>query len=262
MRVTLVQMNVRAGDLHGNFDQAYKGISVAAQRESTVVLLPEMWTTGFTPHMHTLARDTYNQAVSFLSAAAKESKVWVLGSLPEAVGSCLYNTLYYFAPTGDLAATYRKTHLFAPMHETDYFSPGNEVKTVEMAGWQAGGMICFDLRFPELGRRLVLAGAQVVFVPAQFPHPRSEHWHVLLRARAIENQYYVVACNRVGESDGLTFFGGSTVIDPWGNVVTALDDRPDIVTVDLHRPLVEEARTRLAVLPARRPDIYGDCQPQ
>lgn len=259
MRISAVQMLVQTGDFRGNLERAYQGISEAAYRRSQVIVLPEMWTVGFAyPKLADLANDTFTPALTFLRDVAQESKAWILGSVPVTEGGDLYNSMHFVSPDGELVSSYRKMHLFAPTHEDKFFTPGNEVTAVDIDKCRAGALICFDLRFPELARRLALAGSNVIFVSAQFPHPRAEHWQVLIRARAIENQLFVVACNRTGEGDGLSFFGQSMVVDPWGVVVDALDDRPGVLTVDINLHMVDDVRSRIATYSARRPDIYGN----
>ena len=116
--------------------------------------------------------------------------------------------------------------------------------------------ICYDLRFPELFRHYALQGARLILLPAEWPNPRREHWRTLLRARAIENQCFVAACNRVGESDGTSFFGASAVIDPWGATLIEGDDTPAILTTTLDLSLVENVRERIPVFADRRPELY------
>lgn len=258
MLVSAVQMDVRTRDVEGNLERAYRHIQEAVRRGSHAVLLPEMFNTGFAyPDLGDVARATFAETSRFMSRVAREGKVWLIGSIPEPGPSGVYNTLFWYSPDGNLAGSYRKAHLFTPTREDEFFVPGDEIEAVTMDGAVAGGLICFDIRFPEIARKLVLQGARILFVAAQFPHPRSAHWETLLKARAIENQVWVVAANRVGKSGDLEYFGQSMIIDPWGDVVAGeTSEREAVVTewVDLER--VDRVR---AIVPCRRrPDLYGE----
>jgi predicted amidohydrolase len=142
------------------------------------------------------------------------------------------------------------------MAEDHFLVPGDRLALAESPWGTAGLAICYDLRFPEQFRAYALAGARLALLCAEWPNPRLAHWQTLLRARAIENQFFVVACNRVGSSAGTSFFGHSCVIDPWGEVLAEGGDGEELVTavLDLHR--VEEARARIAALADRRPEVY------
>jgi predicted amidohydrolase len=120
-----------------------------------------------------------------------------------------------------------------------------------------GLTICYDLRFPELFRRYALAGAKLIFVPAEWPHPRLMHWQTLLRARAIENQLFVVACNRVGVVGKTHFCGHSAVIDPWGETIVEGDESEMLLTAEIDLGLVDDVRQRIPIFADRRPEIYA-----
>lgn len=258
MRISVIQMDIRKGDIRGNWDRAYSGLQKAARYQAQIVLLPEMWSTGFAyPELSILAEGALAPTLKFLGDAAREARMWILSSLPEVHGEQVFNTLYFVSPTGEIAAQYRKIHLFPPLREDEFLVAGDVVVTASTEWGPIGGMICFDLRFPELGRLLALAGAKVLFVPAQFPYPREDHWVTLLRARAIENQVFVVGCNRVGSDGDLGFFGQSCVIDPWGRVMDALDDRPGVLAATLDLDDVDKVRGRIPCWEMRRPDVYG-----
>jgi omega-amidase len=117
-------------------------------------------------------------------------------------------------------------------------------------------MICYDIRFPELARTLALDGAKILFVPAEWPHPRLHHWRTLLMARAIENQMFVVSCNRVGTSGSTHFFGHSLIIDPWGEIIAEGAEHEEIITAALDLTEVDKVRGRIPVFEDRRPELY------
>jgi omega-amidase len=145
----------------------------------------------------------------------------------------------------------------ASYRESAGLQAGDTLAAGEVAGVESGLAICYDLRFPEQFRAYALAGASVVFVPSEWPHPRLAHWRTLLRARAIENQFFVVACNRVGESKGTQFFGHSTIVDPWGELIVEGGEQEILLTAPIDTGLVAEIRERIPIFADRRPEVYG-----
>ncbi len=262
MIVSAVQMDVRTREVRTNVETAYRHIQEAARRGSRVVLLPEMWNTGFSyPDLADVARGSYGPTLTFLIETARETKTWLVGTIPEPSDSGVYNAMHWVSPNGEVVAWYRKAHLFTPTAEGEFFVAGSTCEPVTTDFGRAGGLICFDIRFPEMARRLTLAGAAFLFVPAQFPHPRDAHWETLLRARAIENQVWVIAANRVGESGKLAYFGKSMVVDPWGEIIECEEgERERVLTAEVEPGMVDDVRRRLPC--ARRPDIYGDLEPR
>jgi predicted amidohydrolase len=142
------------------------------------------------------------------------------------------------------------------MEEEHYLAAGETTPTFDLPWGRCALAICYDLRFPELFRKYALAGASIIFVPAEWPQARLEHWRTLLRARAIENQLFVVACNRVGESKGTEFCGHSAIYDPWGEPVVEGDRNEVLLTADIDLRLVEEVRRRIPVFADRRVELY------
>lgn len=261
MRVSAVQIDVRTRDVRGNTERAYRAIGEAARRKSHAVLLPEMWNTGFAyPDLPDVAHSSYRPTLQFMRDAARESGVWLLGSIPEPAHPKVFNTMYWISPGGDVRGEYRKVHLFSPTSEDEFFVAGDSADPVETDFGKTGGLICFDIRFPELARRLTLAKASLLFVPAQFPHPRADHWETLIKARAIENQVWIVAANRIGKSGRLEYFGRSMIVDPWGRIVDAeYGETEAVITADIDLTLVDEVRSRLPC--KRHPQIYGNLDP-
>jgi len=201
----------------------------------------------------------------FFASAARELGIWVhAGSFHETGPdeSRTYNTTLIFDPSGSLVTTYRKIHLYdveipgrVSYHESKSVAPGSSTVVAEIDGVRTGLSICYDLRFPELYRRLAVEGAaHVLVVPAAFMlHTGRDHWEVLLRARAIENQCFVVAAAQIGNHEpGRTCFGRSMIIDPWGTVVAQAPDTVGIVTADLDLSRLEQIRAELPSLANRR----------
>lgn len=262
--ITLVQMDCALGKPAANFARAETMIAQAAQRGSDLVVLPELWSTAYdlehaAAHASPLARRAGEPGwFGRLAALAQTYGVWLTGSLLEAQpDGRFYNCMALYAPDGSLAAVYRKIHLFRLMEEEIYLGPGQESTLVDLPWGKTGLAICYDLRFPELFRGYALQGAQLMVLPAEWPHPRRAHWRTLLRARAIENQCFVAACNRVGSSKGSAFFGASAVIDPWGEMLVEGGEAEMLLTVTVDLGQVDAVRRKIPVFADRRPELYS-----
>ncbi len=157
---------------------------------------------------------------------------------------------------GEQAGIYRKIHLFRLMDEEKYLAAGQHLTSVETAWGQSGLAICYDLRFAEMFRTYALNGVNMVYLPAEWPHPRLAHWQTLLRARAIENQMYMIAVNRVGTDGTHDFFGHSAIIDPWGNAIVEAGESEVLLTATIDTEMVPDVREKIPVFKDRRPDLY------
>lgn len=264
LTITLVQMDCRLGEPAENFARAAAFVAEAARRGSQLVVLPELWSTAYDlehgeRHAAPLARSPEAEGwFGRFARLARDHGVWLCGSLLErGEDGRLYNCMPCYRPDGSLAGAYRKIHLFRLMEEEVYLAPGPEPVLLELPWGKTGLAICYDLRFPELFRRYALAGARLLILPAEWPHPRREHWRTLLRARAIENQCFVAACNRVGHSKGTDFFGASAVIDPWGATLVEGGEIETLLTVTVNLDLVDAVRKRIPVFADRRPELYA-----
>jgi predicted amidohydrolase len=258
MRISLVQMHVDAGSPDENFARAAERMERAAADKPDLIVLPEMWNTGYALEVIDAIADPAGERTrAFAAEFCRRHGVNVIaGSIAERREDGVYNTLRIFGRGGEPAGEYDKIHLFRLMDEEKHLRPGQRIGLAELDGVRIGAMICYDIRFPELARTLALAGAQLLVVPAEWPHPRLEHWRTLLRARAIENQMYVAACNRVGSSSGTDFFGHSMIIDPWGEIVAEAGEGETILTADIDLDLVADVRRRIPVFEDRRPTLY------
>lgn len=230
--------------------------------DADLVVLPELWPTGY------FAFDRYadeaepldGPTVTAMREAASRHGIHLLGgSFVERHGDGLANCAVLIAPSGDVALTYRKIHLFGyESQEAILLTPGT---TADVADTPFGGVAtttCYDLRFPELYRVLVERGAELVVIPAAWPSARIEHWRLLLRARALENQVFVVACNGVGGQHGTVLGGHSVILGPWGEVLDeAGGDEQEILTADLDLDRVAEVREEFPVLDHRRLEVRG-----
>lgn len=257
MYISLGQMNIALGQPALNWEKVRAWTAEAARRGSAVVLFPELWPTGYDLENWRAHASPLNEGLfADLSALAREHRIAIGGSLLEAHGDRAYNTFALFGNQGQTLAVYRKTHLFRLMAEDQWLAPGEALTSVAAPWGHTGLSICYDLRFPEIFRRYALQGARLILLPAEWPSRRAEHWRTLLRARAIENQLFVAACNRVGEMHGDAFAGHSAVIDPWGETLAEASQVETLLTVELDLSAVERVRQRIPIFADRRPELY------
>lgn len=258
IKIALLQMDIALGEPEVNRAKARQWVRQAAESGADVIVLPEMWNTAYSlENIRDLADRDGAETIAMMSELAREYNVNIhAGSVADLRGEQVYNTTYLFNREGEVVGDYSKIHLFRLMDEEKYLEGGDKVGRFQLDGVEIGTMICYDLRFPELTRTLSLDGAQVVFLPAEWPHPRLNHWRHLQIARAIENQMFVVSCNRVGRAGETEFFGHSMVIDPWGEIVFEADDKEGIHLVEIDLGIVPEIRSRIPIFEDRRPDLY------
>ena len=259
MRIACCQMDVRLGDPAYNFTRAAALVRGAAEQGADVVMLPETWNIGFFPreNLAELADpDGELVKMTFGPLAAELHVNIAAGSIATNRDGKVYNTAYVFNREGECVASYDKTHLFTPMGEHEYFTPGDHLCTFTLDGVNCGLIICYDLRFPELTRSIVLQGADLLFVPAEWPAVRVAHWQTLNRARAIENQIFLACCNACGTA-GKTVYGGSSAIyDPWGTILAEAGEHEEVITADCDFAIKEQIRNSIHVFRDRRPEIY------
>ena len=266
--VAAVQMSSQA-DVSENLDRAAALIREGARRGARIALLPENFAyfgdeAGKRAHAEDLAPDAPRGPIARrLADLARELGIHVIaGGMPErsADPARPYNTCAVFGPDGGLVARYRKCHLFdvdlveRPYRESAATTPGEEVVAARLGGLQIGLSICYDLRFPELYRALSALGAEVLVVPAAFTVTTGkDHWHVLLRARAIESQAYVVAAAQWGKHPlGRQTYGKSCIIDPWGEVIAQASEGEGVITAPIDMAYLEQVRSSVPSLKHRR----------
>ncbi len=257
LTISLAQIQISLGDTAANLTKAAEWTAEAARRGSDLIIFPEMWTTGCDwPNIDKLAAQQ-ERVVAQVAAIARQHKVWLNGSmLTLDERGKPSNTSILFDPEGQPAGVYRKIHLFGVMEEDKYLSPGQQLTTVETSWGQSGLAICYDLRFAEMFRSYALSGVNMVYLPAEWPHPRLAHWQTLLRARAIENQMFMVGVNAVGSDGTYTFFGHSAIIDPWGNAIVEGGESELLLTATIETDMVAEVRRKIPVFKDRRPELY------
>jgi len=262
MKIAVAQISCSLGDPKANllkvrdFSRRAKG-EVGAE----LIVFPEMVDTGYSMSVvRSHASHWKDGFVRGLQELARKLSIAIVTGVSECAGSVIYNSQVFVDSHGNIPAKYRKTHLYAvsPVDEQTCFAPGNDFTTFSLGGLQFGFSICYDLRFPELYRKLATnqnVGAFVI--SSAWPFPRVEHFRTLALARAIENQSYVVASNRVGKDDDLWFCGSSAIIDPRGVVIAAASaDREELIHADVSQELVASVRNRVESFAHRREDLY------
>lgn len=260
LRVAIGQMDLALGDPQANLKTVQSQAAQAAERGTDLLLLPELWGSGYDLERASELADELNTGLfAAVASLARHYKMAICGSLLEwdSTTERTYNTATLYDSDGALRGMYRKIHLIGLMDEDRYLSAGDAAPTLELP-WGKGALaICYDLRFPELFRRYALDGAGIVLLPAEWPTPRIEHWRTLLKARAIENQCFIVACNRVGSDRANTFGGCSAAIDPRGAALVEGGSTAELLHATLNLDLLDEVRSFLPVFRDRRPDVYA-----
>jgi predicted amidohydrolase len=272
LRAAAVQLNATA-DKDRNLEIAEHLVRGAAADGARLIVLPEKWNVlGDAAALTEGAEPLSGPSISSVRSWARELGVAICaGSIPERPegGDRLANTSALISPDGEIAAVYRKIHMFdvdvggVSYRESDTEDPGAEVVTGDIPDVRIGLTICYDLRFPELYRILALRDARVITVPAAFTlETGRDHWEVLNRARAIENQLFVVAAGQIGEAPPhFRSYGRSLIVDPWGTVLATAPDSECYITAELRFDRLDEVRAQIPSLANRRPESYEWPQP-
>jgi omega-amidase len=261
MKIAVAQIACSLGQVAANVDKMQEFCARAKEDGAQLIVFPEMADTGYATSVIQACATSWNEgAVPALRKCAQHLSLAVIAGVSERDSGGLYNTQIFIDAAGQVCAKYRKTHLFAvaPVEEQKCFAEGGGLTSYSLGGFNLGLSICYDLRFPELYRALALEkGTNVFIISSAWPFPRLEHFRILAVARAIENQSYVIASNRVGTDAGATFCGSSAVIDPYGVIVAAASaDREELIVANLSTEPIESVRQRMPVLAHRRRDLY------
>jgi len=256
IKVTIIQMDISPGDKNRNIEHALEMIE--GERGSHIFVLPEFFTTGFCPtELRRVAESIPGPTTNLLAEASQRTNSYILGCIVESgEDGKLRNTTVIVGPDGRLVGRYSKIHLFTPIGEHNFLTPGRNLGLFETERGRFGVMVCYDLRFPELSRALTLKGVEAIFVPAAWPKPRQHQWKTLLQSRAIENQLFVIGANRVGVEGDLQYFGGSAIINPLGEVLEEAGDTEGVISAELDLSSIRAVREEIPCLRDRRPDLY------
>jgi deaminated glutathione amidase len=268
VRAAAVQLN-STDDTERNLATADRLVREAARAGAALVVLPEKWTViGGGAQLAAGAEPRDGRAMTWAASIARELGIdLVAGSFSERVEGAekLSNTSVHFGPDGSRRAVYRKLHMFdvevdgVRYAESEHEQPGEEIVVSSAGGVGLGMSVCYDLRFPELYRELAVRGAEIIAVPSAFTLATTrDHWEVLVRARAIEDQCFVIAANQIGEHPGGLRSGGrSMIVDPWGLVLASAPDTETAIVAELDLDGLRNIRRRLPSLANRRPDVYA-----
>jgi len=272
MIVSAIQITAVDGEKDATVEKMAGWLDVAGGRGSDLVVLPELWTgLGFSDDdiYREIAESIPGPVTAMLSEKAKRYGMYVAGSMYErGADGNYYNATPLISPEGEIVGVYRKTHLFDAPNRTDIpggimesrtVTPGNSLDVYGTNHTRLGLSVCSDLRFPEIYREMTLKGAEVLVCASAFLSPRFDHWEFFLRARATENQAYIVASGQYGvePKSGIAFVGRSMIVDPWGTIVATASDQEDCVTAFIDLNFVDEVRNRYPLLSQRRPELYS-----
>lgn len=259
MKVTCLQMDMHFACPDENFQHAAELIAQGMADKPDVLVLPETWNTGFFPkeNLADLSDTDGARVKAEIGALAKKYQVNIVaGSVANVRDGKVYNTAMVFDRQGTCVASYDKTHLFTPMGEDDFFTPGDHVCRFNLDGVNCGLIICYDVRFPELTRTLTVPGLDMLFVVSQWPKVRTFHLRSLTTARAIENQMFVVCCNSCGTAGETVYGGNSAIIDPWGETISLAGETEQIISADCDMEILSNIRGTIPVFRDRRPQLY------
>ncbi len=256
LKVAAIQFKITLGEVDQNLKKVEMALDRVAKQGTQLAVLPEMWSAGYDYKRlvkHAAETPRVLKAICKLSA---QHLMVVVGSLPEASGGKIYNTAYV-VDCGEVLGSYRKLHMFSTMGEDRFLTPGDQTLVVPTSVGRLGIAICYDLRFPELFRKMALEGAEIICLPAEWPKPRQEHWRTLLRARAMENQLFMVATNCCGLQGKLDFFGMSLLLSARGEVLAEGGETDMELIATFDRQEMIDYRAQIRCYDDRRPEIYG-----
>src|SRR5437764_3622421 len=261
MKIAAAQISCVLGDFNANLRKIRDFAVLAKESGNQLIVFPEMVDTGYSmPVIQKHAKKWSEGAVPELQKVAKEVSIAIVAGISDRDGASIFNAQVFVNAQGEVVAKYRKTHLVtaAPLDERVCLSPGNEFVSCAVGKFNVGLSICYDLRFPEMARTLVLErGANVIVNSSAWPVVRAEHLRILALARAVENQSYLIIANRVGTDDGVTFCGSSVIVDPSGKVLAAASpDREELIEAETSNEVIADVRSRVRVFEHRRKDLY------
>lgn len=256
MNVYGCQFDILWEDKGGNFKKIRTLLGRQRLSPGSLLVLPEMFATGFSMEADKIAEGVDGPTANFMRELAREKGIYVVGGVVRrGSGTRMYNEAVCISPSGRNAARYAKLHLFRPGGEAQSYTPGGRISLFQCGKLKVALHVCYDLRFPEIFRLATLRGAEVLVVIANWPSRRRFHWSILLQARAIENQAYVVGVNRCGWDPKLEYSGDSVVIGPWGDTIASAGKGETVMSAELDAGAVRKGRRDFAVLSDARTDF-------
>ena len=255
MNVAAVQIDIAWEDKTANHRMVEAMLDEAGVEPGTFVLLPELGDTGFSFNLDVIVDD---QTLPWAQDLARRRRIWVqVGYAVRGQDGKGRNCASIISPKGEALGTYQKIHPFSFGREIEHFSGGDHLLIRQCNGASIAPAVCYDLRFPEIFRLVVQQGAEVITIGANWPAPRQDHWRALLMARAIENQAYVIGCNRVGDDPHLSYLGGSMIVSPTGEVLAEANTEPTVLTAKLDLEALREWRRKFPALGDIRSNALG-----
>ena len=261
MKIAAAQITCVLGDLSANLRKVRDFAVLAKESGNQLIVFPEMVDTGYSmPVIQKHAKKWSDGAVLELHKIAREISIALVAGISDRDGASIFNAQVFVNAQGEVLAKYRKTHLVtaAPLDERVCLSPGNDFVSCKVGKFTVGLSICYDLRFPEMARTLVVERrANVIVNSSAWPVVRAEHLRILALARAVENQSYFIIANRVGTDDGVTFCGSSLIVDPSGAILAAAPiDREELIEAEISEQVIADVRRRVPVFAHRRGELY------
>jgi len=257
LKVVGLQLRLEDGMKKENIIKAIEGLKKIAskEREVDIFCLPELFDSGFDyTKLKLLAEEIPGETVKTLMNFAEDFHCYIIAGVAERHEDKVYDSAVLISPENRILCTYRKTHLF--QDEKKHFSSGNKIFVVDLGKFRVGLQICYEVRFPEVSRALTLSGAEIIFTLAAFPLERIGHFVILSKARAVENQVFHVAVNRVGPGGNKVYGGQSMIISPLGDVIANIGYTEGAVIGRINLELVNRVRKEITVLTDRRTDVY------
>lgn len=256
MRIALAQMDMVWEEKEKNYEKSLSFLEEAHKCGTDLLLFPEMSMTGFSMNTEKIGEETDNlETLEYFKGQASKNKLHVGIGYVKKKGRFSYNCFSLLDSRGEVQLEYEKIHPFSYGRETEFYQGGEKLSCCQVKEFCVAPLICYDLRFPEVFQ-ILSKKAQLIVVPANWPAARQEHYELLIRARALENQCYMAGINRTGEGDGISYGGGSLVADPYGNVIARADDKEGLLCADLDLAAVEQYRTDFPVKKDRRDSLY------
>lgn len=257
MRIACIQYSPAFENPEENFKIVRDLVKKAKDKGAEIICLPELFSTGVTLNSEKFSEKIGEKTCEFLSKQAKDNKVYILGSFIEKDDRIMpKNTSVIYDGTGSFVCKYNKNHVFTFGNEDKAYSKGDDITFFKIGNFNFCPFICYDLRFPEIFRIASKKGVDVFIISANWPIPREDHWLTLLKARAIENQAYVIGVNICGKVSNLNFFGSSVIISPKGEIIAKASDKEEILIGEIDKKSIDEWRKAFPALKDRK-DNYN-----
>ena len=256
MRLALAQTEPLWEAKHENFTRAERFLKEAKKRQAELVLFPEMSMTGFSMHPEKIGEPAEKpETLNYFAKKAEEYGLYIGMGYVEYREPKSYNRYAILSPESEILADYRKIHPFSFGTESVHYAGGDSLSFCKVGGWMVSTFICYDLRFPELFQ-LASSRAELIVVPANWPEDRVEHFKILLKARAIENQCYIAGINRVGRARTSVYSGDSLIVDPFGRELAHGGREEELLVADLDLEMVQKYRETFPAKIDRKPELY------